>query len=51
MEERKERMASSKKWLDEIQKRVTKILRTSECCMVKFYVLEFFSAKCVKQKR
>jgi hypothetical protein len=49
--ESKERMESSEKRSDEIQKRVTGILRTGECCTVKFYVSEFLSAKCVKRKR
>jgi hypothetical protein len=48
---RKERMASSEKWLDEIQKRVMGIVKTTECCTNKFHVSEFFSAKCVKWKR
>jgi hypothetical protein len=49
--ESKERMEISKKLSDMIQKRVTGIVRTTECCTMKFHVLEFFSAKCVKWKR
>jgi hypothetical protein len=51
MAERKERIASSEKQSDGIQKRVMGILRIGECCTVKFYVSEFLSEKCVKQKR
>jgi hypothetical protein len=50
-EESKERMESSEKWSDGIQKRVTGIVRTTECCTMKFHVSEFLSAKCVKWKR
>jgi hypothetical protein len=49
--ESKERMASSEKRSDGIQKRVMGIVRTVECCTVKFHVSEFLSAKCVKRKR
>jgi hypothetical protein len=49
--ESKERMEMYEKWSDGIQKRVTGILRRGECFTVKFYVSEFFTAKCVKWKR
>jgi hypothetical protein len=49
--ESKERMARSENQSDGIQKRVSGILKRGECSMVKFYVLEFFTAKCVKRKR
>jgi hypothetical protein len=51
MAESKERMESFENPSDEIQKRVTGIVRIAECCTVKFHVSKFFSAKCVKWKR
>jgi hypothetical protein len=50
-EESKERMASSEKRLDGIQKRVTGIVKIAGCCTMKFHVSEFLNAKCVKWKR
>jgi len=50
-EESKERMESFEKQSNGIEKRVMGIVRTTECCTMKFHVLEFLSAKCVKQKR
>jgi hypothetical protein len=51
MGESKERMERSEKRSDEIEKRVTGILRRGECSTIKFYVSKFFTAKRVKQKR
>jgi hypothetical protein len=48
MEESKERMERSEKKSDEIQKRVTGILRRGECSTIKFYVSKFLTAKHVK---
>jgi hypothetical protein len=44
-------MARSEKQSDEIQKRVTGILRRGECSTAKFYVSEILTAKHVKWKR
>jgi hypothetical protein len=47
----KEIMEISEKRSDEIEKWVTRIVRITECCTMKFHVSEFLSENCVKRKR